>query len=59
MRPSLPRVTDANRRWWVLVAMTGSLSMVLLDTTMVGVALATIQRDLNMSTVALQWVANA
>jgi len=43
----------------VLVAMTGSLSMVLLDTTMVGVALPTIQRDLNMSTVALQWVANA
>jgi EmrB/QacA subfamily drug resistance transporter len=59
MHLARPRVTDANRKWWVLVAMTGSLSMILLDTTMVGVALPTIQRELNMATVALQWVANA
>ena len=59
MRPSPLRVTDANRKWWVLVAMTGSLSMILLDTTMIGVALPTIQRDLNLPTVDLQWVVNA
>jgi EmrB/QacA subfamily drug resistance transporter len=39
--------------------MTGSLAMVLIDTTMIGVALPTVQRELDMSTTALQWVANA
>ena len=59
MRTSPFPVTDANRKWWVLVAMTGSLSMVLLDTTMIGVALPTIQRELDLPTVDLQWVVNA
>jgi hypothetical protein len=36
-------ITEANRRWWVLVAMTGSLSMILLDQTVVSVALPSIQ----------------
>src|SRR5919205_4457754 len=39
--------------------MTGSLSMVLLDETIVGVALPTIQRDLDLSPGGLQWVVNA
>ena len=37
-------IGEANRRWWVLVAMTGSLSMILLDQTIVSVALPSIQR---------------
>jgi MFS family permease len=53
------RVTDANRSWWVLIAMTGSLSMVLLDQTVVSVALPSIQRDLDLSQTQLQWVVNA
>ncbi len=52
-------VTDANRRWWVLVAMTGALSMILLDTTVVTVALPSIQNDLDLSQTELQWVVNA
>jgi hypothetical protein len=36
-------ITEANRRWWVLVAMTDSLSMILLDQTVVSVALPSIQ----------------
>jgi MFS family permease len=47
------------RRWLTLIAMTGSLSMVLLDETVVGVALPTIQRDLDLSPAGLQWVVNA
>jgi hypothetical protein len=42
-------VNDANRSWWVLAAMTGSLSMILLDQTVVSVALPSIQRDLDLS----------
>jgi EmrB/QacA subfamily drug resistance transporter len=53
------RITDANRRWWVLVTMTGSLSMILLDETVVSVALPTMQDDLALSTTGVQWVVNA
>ena len=52
-------VNDANRSWWVLAAMTGSLSMILLDQTVVSVALPSIQRDLDLSQTDLQWVVNA
>ena len=40
-------VSDSNRAWWVLAAMTGSLSMILLDQTVVSVALPSIQQDLD------------
>ena len=55
----MPRLTAENRKWWILATMTGSLSMVLLDETVVSVALPTIQRDLQMSQNGLQWVVNA
>jgi len=47
---------DQPRRWLTLVAMTGSLSMIFTDITVVGVALPQIQRDLGMSDVSIQWV---
>src|SRR6478672_10343269 len=53
------RITDDNRKWWILATMTGSLSMVLIDETVVSVALPTIQRDLGLSPTGLQWVVNA
>ena len=43
------RPTAANRKWWILATMTGSLSMELIDETVVGVALPAIQRELDMS----------
>ena len=52
-------VNDSNRAWWVLAAMTGSLSMILLDQTVVSVALPSIQQDLGLSQTELQWVVNA
>ncbi|MBL9118481.1 MAG: DHA2 family efflux MFS transporter permease subunit [Phycisphaerae bacterium] len=46
------------RRWLVLFAMTGSLAMILLDVTVVGVALTTIGEDLGLSHAEKQWVMN-
>jgi EmrB/QacA subfamily drug resistance transporter len=43
----------------VLVAMTGALAMTMLDATVVGVALPSIQRDLGLSATGQQWVMNA
>jgi EmrB/QacA subfamily drug resistance transporter len=53
------RLTAENRRWWILTTMTGALAMVLIDETVVSVALPAIQRDLHMSPTGLQWVVNA
>lgn len=50
---------ERRRQWLILVAMTGTLSMILLDQTVVSVALPTIQRDLDMTQTQLQWVVNA
>src|ERR1700750_1283678 len=46
-------------RWLILVAMTGSLSMVLLDQTVVTVALPSMSRELRVSASGEQWVVNA
>jgi EmrB/QacA subfamily drug resistance transporter len=54
-----PSGTADRGRWWVLVTMTGSLSMILIDQTVVSVALPTMQRDLGLSQAGVQWVVNA
>ncbi|MSR29170.1 MAG: MFS transporter [Phycisphaerales bacterium] len=46
------------RRGLALVAMTGSLSMILLDSTILGVALPTIGRDLEFTVVSQSWAVN-
>lgn len=38
----MPVISDANRKWWILAAMGGSLGLVVLDETILGVALPTI-----------------
>jgi EmrB/QacA subfamily drug resistance transporter len=53
------RITEANRRWWVLGAMCCALFMTMLDNTSVYVALSTIQRSLHATTVMLQWIVSA
>jgi EmrB/QacA subfamily drug resistance transporter len=51
-------VTDDNRKWWTLGAMCFALFMVMLDNTVVNVALPSIQRDLHAQISALEWVVN-
>jgi len=55
----MPKITDANRKWWVLAAMTGSLSMIMIDQTVVSVALPRMQQDLGMTVTGAQWVVSA
>ena len=52
-------INDANRKWWILIAMGASLGLMLLDETVVGVALPTMQRDLNLNQTEAHWVVNA
>jgi EmrB/QacA subfamily drug resistance transporter len=46
----------ADRRWWVLAVLCLSVLLVVVDNTIVNVALPTVSRDLHASTSALQWV---
>src|SRR5919198_269123 len=48
-----------NRKWWTLAAVAVGLFMIMLDNTVVNVALPSIQRDLRISTSELEWVVNA
>src|ERR1700730_9891136 len=50
---------DGTRRWWALGAMCFALFMIMLDNTVVNVALPSIQRSLNASTSSLEWTVNA
>jgi EmrB/QacA subfamily drug resistance transporter len=56
---ALPTMHDGNRRWWTLGAMCFALFMVMLDNTVVNVALPSIQRDLDASISGLEWTVNA
>jgi EmrB/QacA subfamily drug resistance transporter len=51
-------VTDDNRKWWTLGAMCFALFMVMLDNTVVNVALPSIQREIGAQLSALEWVIN-
>ncbi|HYM56385.1 MAG TPA: MFS transporter [Solirubrobacteraceae bacterium] len=53
------RLSETNRRWWTLAAMCFALFMVMLDNTVVNVALPSIQRDFDASLSALEWTINA
>src|ERR1700722_47854 len=48
-----------DRRWWILAVLCLSVLLVVVDNTIVNVALPTISRDLHASTSALQWVVDA
>src|SRR5215208_6354582 len=51
-------ITDDNRKWWTLGAMCFALFMVMLDNTVVNVALPSIQRELDAKISALEWTIN-
>src|SRR5256885_77356 len=51
--------TPENRKWWTLVAVAVGLFMIMLDNTVVNVALPSIRKDLGISIAELEWVVNA
>jgi EmrB/QacA subfamily drug resistance transporter len=57
--PDRLRLTEANRKWWTLGAMCFALFMIMLDNTVVNVALPSIQRSLHASLSSLEWTVNA
>jgi EmrB/QacA subfamily drug resistance transporter len=57
--PARLRLHEGNRKWWTLAAMCFALFMVMLDNTVVNVALPSIQRDLHASLSSLEWTVNA
>lgn len=48
-----------SRRWWILGILSVSLFLVVVDNLIVNVALPTLQRELNASTTALQWIVDS
>jgi EmrB/QacA subfamily drug resistance transporter len=48
--------TDENRKWWTLAAVAFGLFMIMLDNTVVNVALPTIRTDLDATLSELEWV---
>jgi EmrB/QacA subfamily drug resistance transporter len=57
MRPRL--LAPENRKWWTLGSVAFALFMIMLDNTVVNVALPSIQRDLGIGLSELQWTVNA
>src|ERR671928_1333608 len=47
------------RKWWTLFAVAFGLFMIMLDNTVVNVALPSIRKDLGISISELEWVVNA
>ena len=52
------RLSDSNRAWWVLIGSCLGLFILMLDSTIVSLALSDIRRELEMSSASLQWVMN-
>jgi EmrB/QacA subfamily drug resistance transporter len=55
----LPQRRPDSRRWWILAVLCLSVLLVVVDNTIVNVALPTISRRLSASTEDLQWVVDA
>src|ERR1700738_3882719 len=56
---TIPRAASDRRRWIALVVVCFGQLMIVLDATIVNVALPAIQRDLHFSQANLTWVVNA
>ncbi len=58
-RPRRPRTAIPARRWWILGVVGLAQLMVVLDVTIVNIALPSAQRDLGFSNADRQWVVTA
>lgn len=51
--------TEYRRRWWTLIVIAISVIIIVLDTTIINIALPTLQRELGTTMSQLQWISNA
>src|SRR3974390_2812528 len=58
-RPASDPATAYRRRWYTLAVLCLSLLVIVVDSTIVNVALPTFARDLNASSSGLQWIVDA
>jgi MFS family permease len=58
-RPLIARANRAGHKWWTLAAVCLGIFMLLIDISIVNVALPDIQRDLRSSFSGVQWVVDA
>src|SRR4051794_31581744 len=56
---ALPGLTEANRRWWTLAGACMGLFVLMLDSTVINLALTPIAHDTGATVAGLQWVVNA
>lgn len=59
MESPLQSTQEYQRRWWTLVVIAVSVLIVVLDSTIVNIALPTLQREMNTTISELQWIINA
>ncbi len=52
-------INDMRKRWWALYVLCAGVLMIVLDTTIVNVALPSIREDLGFTETSLVWVVNA
>jgi EmrB/QacA subfamily drug resistance transporter len=57
--PATPATTATTRRWYTLAVLCLSLLVIVIDTTIVNVALPTLATHLHASTSSLQWIVDA
>lgn len=56
MDPSTPTIVPSQRRWAASAFLLSAIAMILVDTTVVNVALPTLERELGASEAQLQWI---
>jgi EmrB/QacA subfamily drug resistance transporter len=54
-----PHALDSRKRWWALIVLCLGVLMIVLDSTIVNVALPSIREDLKFTETSLVWVVNA
>ncbi|MFC1926589.1 MFS transporter [Chloroflexota bacterium] len=59
MNATATKAREYRLRWWTLMVISISVIIVILDSTIVNIALPTLQRELNTSLSELQWIINA
>ncbi len=59
MNSILTNTREYKRRWWTLVVIAISVLIIVIDASIVNIALPTLQRELNTTLSELQWIINA